>query len=58
MPLYYIEHMDPAIMLAMVGDWEKFLEEDATDDEAKKLRQHEGLRNQRFLRAHVGWQSI
>ena len=28
-------------MLAMVGDWEKFLEEDATEDEAKKLRQHE-----------------
>ena len=28
-------------MLAMVGDWEKFLEEDASEDEAKKLRQHE-----------------
>jgi hypothetical protein len=28
-------------MIAMVGDWEKFLEEDATEDEAKKLRQHE-----------------
>jgi putative transposase len=36
-------------MIAMVGDWENFLEEDATEDEAKKLRQHEGVRTQRFL---------
>jgi putative transposase len=40
-------------MLAMVGDWEKFLEEDATEDEAKKLRQHERtgrpLGNEQFV---------
>ena len=40
-------------MLAMVGDWEKFLAEDATEDEAKKLRQHERtgrpLGNEQFV---------
>jgi putative transposase len=40
-------------MLAMVGDWEKSLEEDGTEDEAKKLRQHKRtgrpLGNEQFV---------
>ena len=40
-------------MIAMVGDWEKFFEEDAIEDEAKKLRQHERtgrpLGNEQFV---------
>ena len=40
-------------MIAMVGDWEKFLEEDTTEDKAKKLRQHERtgrpLGNEQFV---------